>query len=73
MTSTWRWPLARHIMAWSKSDTASESAAAVPRSYYLSLARTETGQAQVKSREVMCVVERGLEEGSPHLSRRQVF
>jgi molecular chaperone DnaK (HSP70) len=35
-----------------------------PRSYYLGVARTETGQAQVESRQVMCIVERGLEEGS---------
>jgi len=35
-----------------------------PRSYYLGVARTETGQANAESRQVMCVVERGLEEGS---------
>ena len=35
-----------------------------PRSYYLGVARTKTGRAEIESRQVMCVVERGLEEGS---------
>jgi molecular chaperone DnaK (HSP70) len=35
-----------------------------PRSYYLGVARTETDPAQAEPREVMCVVERGLDEGS---------
>jgi molecular chaperone DnaK (HSP70) len=42
-----------------------------PRSYYLGVARTETGQAQAESRVVMCVVERGLDEGSTiHLENK---
>ena len=35
-----------------------------PRSYYLGVARTETSQAQTTARQVMCLVERGLDEGS---------
>ena len=35
-----------------------------PRSFYLGVARTETEQRAAESREVVCVVERGLDEGS---------
>jgi molecular chaperone DnaK (HSP70) len=35
-----------------------------PRSYYLGVARDENGLTEGAGREVMCVVERGLEEGS---------
>ncbi|MCP4623442.1 MAG: Hsp70 family protein [bacterium] len=42
-----------------------------PRSYYLGVARTETDQAETQSREVMCLVERGLDEGSTiHLKNK---
>ncbi len=35
-----------------------------PRSFYLGVARDENGLTEDTSREVMCIVERGLEEGS---------
>ncbi len=35
-----------------------------PRSYYLGVARNENGLTEGAAREVMCIVERGLEEGS---------
>ncbi len=35
-----------------------------PRSYYLGVARDESARTQDARREVMCIVERGLEEGS---------
>jgi molecular chaperone DnaK (HSP70) len=42
-----------------------------PRSYYLGVARTEAGQAETKPRDVMCLVERGLDEGSTiHLKNK---
>ena len=35
-----------------------------PRSYYLGVARSETSHAELKPRGVMCLVERGLNEGT---------
>ena len=36
-----------------------------PRAYYLGVARNDRGQSKPQEREVMCIVERGLDEGSP--------
>ena len=35
-----------------------------PRAYYLGIARTDAGMPDAQAREAICVVERGLEEGS---------